>query len=122
MRAITLCFPRKRSSRPATSPVVLLARLREVVFKLIMLSTMSKGGGGFGRSGVSEAPAAPAATRTNQQRHQDSLRSEAVEDCIEFFRKSASLSGCRAGSPALPPAKGAEDECEEGEVMKAAAD
>ncbi|KAG6495174.1 hypothetical protein ZIOFF_042965 [Zingiber officinale] len=95
---VAQCLPRQcrwRQSRTSTSTstsmatatrpaATLLERLREVVIKLIMFSAISR-------------PRRPASagSRERQQccNYEDPRRSEAVEDCIEFFRMSSSTEG-----------------------------
>lgn len=76
----TPCMPRlmRGNGRAVTTPASLLDRLREVVLRLIMLSALSKG------TRAQRREPAP-----HPCRQPDSYRSEAVEDCIEFFKKSA---------------------------------
>ncbi|KAG6499177.1 hypothetical protein ZIOFF_038933 [Zingiber officinale] len=86
---VAQCLPRqcrwrqgRTSTSTATRPAAtLLERLREVVIKLIMFSAISR-------------PRRPASagSRERQQccNYEDPRRSEAVEDCIEFFRMSSS--------------------------------
>ncbi|CAL9095008.1 unnamed protein product, partial [Musa textilis] len=66
----------------AAAPASLLGRFRVVVFKLIMLSAMSK-------SVRTRRERTPPGGTACQRHHPDSYRSEAVEDCIEFFKRSA---------------------------------
>lgn len=89
-----LCIPRLRSAnngnnKNKTPAMTLLERFREAVFRLIMLSALSK------------ATAATTTTAThNNYHHQahvsrsyynpaDPHHSEAVADCIEFIKKKA---------------------------------
>ncbi|KAL4187592.1 hypothetical protein AMTRI_Chr09g39760 [Amborella trichopoda] len=74
-----ICIPRLRSNR--LSPVSILERLREAILRLIMISAIAKGAP---QSGLSSG------TRGGTPNHPlDSHYSEAVADCIEFFKKSA---------------------------------
>lgn len=85
-------FCRPRLRRPAAarkssafSPMSLLDRLREAVFRLIMLSALSKGSNTAAplhRSSVE--PPSDHYYYPNDHHH-----SEAVADCIEFIKKSA---------------------------------
>ncbi|KAL6010353.1 hypothetical protein ACLOJK_000784 [Asimina triloba] len=77
-----LCMPRLRTDRVRLS---LLERFRAVVFKLIMLSAISKGGDDASCSST----AAAARPRTHHQYSSSQYYSEAVADCIEFIKKSA---------------------------------
>ncbi|KAL9459223.1 hypothetical protein AB3S75_002585 [Citrus x aurantiifolia] len=88
-----LCIPRLRSAnngnnKNKTPAMTLLERFREAVFRLIMLSALSK------------ATAAATTTTHNNYHHQahvsrsyynpaDPHHSEAVADCIEFIKKKA---------------------------------
>ncbi|KAH7664815.1 hypothetical protein IHE45_14G144400 [Dioscorea alata] len=89
MKSTAQCMPRFTSStnrqNRTPSPISLLERLREVVFRLIMLTAISKGGRGH-----HDRPQEHQHTRTTH--HPDSYRSQAVEDCIEFFKQSAATS------------------------------
>ncbi|KAB1201821.1 hypothetical protein CJ030_MR8G020135 [Morella rubra] len=82
----SLCIPRFRSNsctnkiNKAPSPMTLLERFREAVFRLIMLSAMSKA------TNHSECSAdAQRCYYPNDPHH-----SEAVAECIEFIKKKAS--------------------------------
>ncbi|KAJ0968720.1 hypothetical protein J5N97_021597 [Dioscorea zingiberensis] len=79
----TQCMPRLTSSNRNRTPsaISMLDRLREVVFRLIMLTAISKGG-----RRQHERPQEQHHARSHQP---DSYRSQAVEDCIEFFKQSA---------------------------------
>ncbi|KAG1354040.1 hypothetical protein COCNU_07G001520 [Cocos nucifera] len=76
----TPCMPRlvRGNGRAVTTPASLLERLREVVLRLIMLSALSKGPRAHRREPAPRPCHLP-----------DSHRSEAVQDCIEFFKRSA---------------------------------
>ncbi|PKU66159.1 hypothetical protein MA16_Dca009533 [Dendrobium catenatum] len=94
MKASTTCMPRKRrrGSRPA-SPSSVLVRLREVFMKLVMFSTMSKAGGSSSGGGSSSSTRRSGVVpKAGPPRHLDSYQIEAVEECIEFFKTSASAS------------------------------
>ncbi|WOL16757.1 hypothetical protein Cni_G25545 [Canna indica] len=81
----TQCMPRLwRKSAAARTPAPLLERFREVVFKLIMISAVTKGG----RTRRERQPGG-SARQHGGHLHPESYRSEAVEDCIEFFKRSA---------------------------------
>ncbi|TXG60569.1 hypothetical protein EZV62_015142 [Acer yangbiense] len=86
-----LCIPRLikagnngRNKNKNLTPVTLLERFREAVFRLIMLSALSKATNDHhhhtvGSSRVSRSYYSPA----------DPHHSEAVADCIEFIKKKA---------------------------------
>lgn len=82
----TQCMPRLwRKSSAAATPASLLERFREAVLKLMMISAISKGSSVRTRR---EGP--PGGSARQQHRlHPDSYQSEAVEDCIEFLKRSA---------------------------------
>lgn len=77
--ATITCLPRLRH-RQATfdTPMSLFNRLREVLLRLIMLS-----------SAVSRTIETHQAPPARVYQSLDSHRSEAVKDCIEFFKRSA---------------------------------
>ncbi|KAJ4787189.1 Transducin/WD40 repeat-like superfamily protein [Rhynchospora pubera] len=87
-RPIT-CMPRFRPLRPATAapaaPTSLFERTREALLRLVMLSVASK------TVEVRHEKAVSIGTETHGAGYQlpDSYRSEAVKDCIEFFKRSA---------------------------------
>lgn len=89
----SLCIPRLRGNAAACanknnkglSPMTLLERLREAVLRLIMLSALPKATSAHGTTGS----AADAQTRRCCYPN-DSHHSEAVADCIEFIKKTAS--------------------------------
>ncbi|MQL76399.1 hypothetical protein Taro_008799 [Colocasia esculenta] len=84
----TTCIPRRRRSHPRPSPASLLDRFREVVFRLIMMTAAaSRGGGAQARARQGRRAHGGGGGRVHRS---DSYRSEAVEDCIEFFKRSAS--------------------------------
>lgn len=97
MKTSLLCIPRHRANTAAAaktnttqclSPISLLERFREAVFRFIMLTALSK------------------ATRHNDQNNAprscyyspDQHQSDAVADCIEFIKKSASPDESRDSS------------------------
>jgi hypothetical protein len=111
MKAATAtCMPRlvrgggcRRAStaRPAAS-VSLLERIRDVVLRLIMLSAVSAASvqrtssTGSGKSSKASSPRtasrhgdSDAAVAAVACRRDDSIRNEAVEDCIEFLKRSS---------------------------------
>ncbi|GMN29111.1 hypothetical protein TIFTF001_002298 [Ficus carica] len=78
------CIPRPRNNSSTSktkglTPMTLLERFREAVFRLIMFSTLSKASN-HDRSGDVRRHYHP----SNDHRH-----SEAVADCIEFIKKKA---------------------------------
>ncbi|KAF9618463.1 hypothetical protein IFM89_001186 [Coptis chinensis] len=83
----SLCIPRLRginnSKNTRVSPLSLLERFREAVFRLIMLTALSKTTRGCD-NGSDHVP------RSRPYYHQDQHNSDAVADCIEFIKKSAS--------------------------------
>ncbi|TKW02994.1 hypothetical protein SEVIR_7G043100v4 [Setaria viridis] len=116
--ATVTCIPRlrgggggRRSRRgsAAATQVSMLDRVRDVVLRLAMLSaastattTTNKGAPGTLRRAATSAAATPsrAAARVSPATsvaYTDSYRSEAVDDCIEFLKRSAAGSG---GAPA----------------------
>ncbi|KAJ4759890.1 Transducin/WD40 repeat-like superfamily protein [Rhynchospora pubera] len=73
------CMPRLRRRPTAfTTPMSLFNRLREVLLRLIMIS-----------SSVSRTEEMHQAPPARVYHNLDSHRSEAVQDCIEFFKRSA---------------------------------
>lgn len=76
------------------SPMTLLERFREAVFRLIMLSAVSS----------NKATSSAGRSSTDVQRyycpHDDPHNSEAVADCIEFIKKTASPEDDIRGSSA----------------------
>ncbi|KAL9328228.1 hypothetical protein ACSQ67_003231 [Phaseolus vulgaris] len=84
------CMPRLKSNsckNKAPSPMTLLERFREAVFRLMMLSALSKATTNHRGSGDGE-----------RQHHRcsphDPHHSEAVADCIEFIKKKAATDTC----------------------------
>ncbi|KAL8472424.1 hypothetical protein ACS0TY_028953 [Phlomoides rotata] len=89
------CRPRLRVSATAgrkSGGFSLLERLRDAVFRLIMLSAFSKGSNAARRS------SAPPSYYPNDPHH-----SEAVADCIEFIKKSATAADEPLHSAAVAP-------------------
>ncbi|KAE8674021.1 hypothetical protein F3Y22_tig00111769pilonHSYRG00272 [Hibiscus syriacus] len=86
MWSSNLCMPRTKGSNKnkRLSPASLIERFREAVFRLIMLSALTK---------VSTHPhgssSAGTATPWKYYRPADAHHSEAVADCIEFIKKKA---------------------------------
>lgn len=92
----SLCIPRLQrgnnnytNKSKSLSPVTLLERFREAVFRLIMLSAMSK-----------DTNNTSGSTDNIQRCHypNDPHHSEAVADCIEFIKKKASTDENRDSS------------------------
>ncbi|KAL8266057.1 hypothetical protein R6Q59_003401 [Mikania micrantha] len=102
------CMPtRMRPSRKSTrlSPMSLLDRFREAVFRLIMISALSKASNTttytstydsqsspMRFSSRSSSKSSPATTHRHRSYHHhlsDSHHTEAVADCIEFIKRSA---------------------------------
>lgn len=85
----TQCIPKLRGAGEKTpaKPTSLMDRLREAVFKILMISAASRSGRRRQQRSLNQAiPQQPA----------DSYRSQAVEDCIEFVKKSAASAGDEA--------------------------
>ncbi|KAF8377835.1 hypothetical protein HHK36_031220 [Tetracentron sinense] len=83
MKSTTLCIPKLRRNNSTSnnnnlSPISLLERFREAVFRLIMVSALSKATHQSGPINVAPAYYPP-----------DPHHSEAVADCIDFIKKSA---------------------------------
>ncbi|KAG6507258.1 hypothetical protein ZIOFF_032600 [Zingiber officinale] len=88
-RHASQCMPRLwRKPLPMPAPASILERFREAVFKLMISSVVSKG---RRREMLEEA-----AARQRLQLAPDSYRSEAVEDCIKFFKRSAAANADRS--------------------------
>ncbi|CAL9086299.1 hypothetical protein MUK42_30262 [Musa troglodytarum] len=91
MKMMARCIPRARSNRPVTTHMSLLERIREAVFKLIMLSAMLKSTGtGSQREKLHKG-------NICASKPPDSYRSEAVEDCIEYVKRSAGVEKSSSG-------------------------
>ncbi|PAN19320.1 hypothetical protein PAHAL_3G264800 [Panicum hallii] len=103
MKAATAtCMPRlvrgggcrAPTARPAAS-VSLLERIRDVVLRLIMLSAVSRASvqrtssTGSGKSSKASRHGDSDAAVAVTCRRDDSIRNEAVEDCIEFLKRSS---------------------------------
>lgn len=105
------CMPRRvrgggyraSTARPAAS-VSLLERIRDVVLRLIMLSAVSRAStqrtssSGSGKSSKASSPGDASRHRESADacvavaaacRRDDSIRNKAVEDCIEFLKRSS---------------------------------
>jgi hypothetical protein len=82
--ATIACMPRlRRRQETFSTPISLFNRLREVLLRLIMFSSPV--------SRTKEMHQSPPA-RPRVYQNLDSHRTEAVQDCIEFFKRSAVLS------------------------------
>ncbi|KAH6803753.1 hypothetical protein C2S51_032000 [Perilla frutescens var. frutescens] len=93
------CRPRLRPTAAArksdgVSPMSLLDRLREAVFRLIMISALSKGSNATRRP---EPPSDDHYYYPNDHHH-----TEAVADCIEFIKKSATTDDDTHHSAVIP--------------------
>ncbi|KAM0912792.1 hypothetical protein ACQ4PT_012596 [Festuca glaucescens] len=97
--ASAACMPRltrgscrASTAQPAAS-VSLLDRIRDVVLRLIMLTAVSKASVQRSRSSSSRSrassPRADGAAVAVTCRRDDSIRNEAVEECIEFLKRSS---------------------------------
>ncbi|KAM7516143.1 hypothetical protein LguiA_005726 [Lonicera macranthoides] len=91
-----LCMPRfkggSRKSSRRLSPMTLLDRFREAVFRLIMLSALSKANTHNGETRRSPNNNSSSSSNNCQYRcynPNDPHHSEAVADCIEFIKKSS---------------------------------
>ncbi|KAE8815189.1 hypothetical protein D1007_07514 [Hordeum vulgare] len=85
------CRASSSTARPAAS-VSLLERVRDVVLRLIMLTAVSKAS--VHRSSSSSRTSSPRAGRGAAAvavtcRRDESIRNEAVEECIEFLKRSS---------------------------------
>ncbi|KAJ0971008.1 hypothetical protein J5N97_018967 [Dioscorea zingiberensis] len=100
----TQCIPKPRSGaghRTPAAPISLLCRLREAVFRLVMLTTASKRGG--------RRRQRPLVDQSGSHHPADMHRSQAVEDCIQFVKQSAAAASvggeevavCMSFSPAM---------------------
>ncbi|KAK8607464.1 hypothetical protein V6N13_053199 [Hibiscus sabdariffa] len=84
MKATTnLCMPRFKgcSKTKRFSPMSLFERIRKAVFRLIMLSALTKA--------TPDRQASSPVVPRRHYRTADAHRSEAVADCIEFIKKKA---------------------------------
>ncbi|XVE82492.1 hypothetical protein DITRI_Ditri16bG0009100 [Diplodiscus trichospermus] len=83
MKSSILCMPRFKGNtkNKRLSPMTLLERFREAVFRLIMLSAITK---------ASHQHTSSTPTLRKYYRPADAHHSEAVADCIEFIKKKAS--------------------------------
>ncbi|KAK8663977.1 hypothetical protein V6N13_083782 [Hibiscus sabdariffa] len=87
MSSSNLCRPRmkSRNKNNRLSSMSLLERFREAVFRLIMLSALTKAA----TRPHAASSASTAATPWKYYRPADAHHSEAVVDCIEFIKKKA---------------------------------
>ncbi|GMI86366.1 hypothetical protein HRI_002305900 [Hibiscus trionum] len=78
-----LCMPRFKGSSKSKrfSPMSLFERIREAVFRLIMLSALTKA--------TPDRQASSAVVPRRYYRTVDAHRSEAVAECIEFIKEKA---------------------------------
>ncbi|XAR73779.1 hypothetical protein NMG60_11007865 [Bertholletia excelsa] len=76
------------------SPMTLFDRLREAVFRLIMLSALSKATQQAAGAGPAHSP------QRSYSYQREPHHSEAVADCIEFIKKSATVDEESRGSAA----------------------
>lgn len=83
------CTPRTRSRSNRISPMSLLDRFREAVFRLIMISALSKATTTHGRKTEKSARTHKRSTSFQYNYAYEPHHSEAVADCIEFIKKSA---------------------------------
>ncbi|KAB2004367.1 hypothetical protein ERO13_D11G183450v2 [Gossypium hirsutum] len=84
MKSSILCIPGFKSNNKNNkrlSPVTLLERFREAVFRLIMLSALSK---------ASHHHQSSSSTVPRRYYPADAHHNEAVADCIEFIKKKSS--------------------------------
>lgn len=85
MKSSHLCIPRLKATtiknNHRLSPMTLLERFREAVFRLMMLSALSKA--------TNSNDGSPVIKRSYYRPSNDSHHSEAVADCIEFIKKTA---------------------------------
>ncbi|XP_062224691.1 uncharacterized protein LOC133923395 [Phragmites australis] len=90
--------PRRGGSSAAAAPVSVLDRLRDVMLRLAMLSAATSAPT---TKGTLLRPATATPSRAEARvspAYADSYRSEAVDDCIEFLKRSAA--GASGGAPA----------------------
>ena len=102
--------PRQQGGAPPapTSSVSVIDRVRDVLLLLAMLSAASSPSpkAGAGRLHTTTTQAAGAPTRAASVRmspsYSESYPSDAVDDCIEFLKRSAAGAGAPATVPAVP--------------------
>ncbi|OWM88952.1 hypothetical protein CDL15_Pgr020906 [Punica granatum] len=101
MKTGHLCIPRQKAAAPSSknrrfTPVTLLERFREAVFRLIMISALSSSSSPrtSSRSTASQE-SSPASGQSHHTRsyyydyYASTHQSEALADCIEFIKKKA---------------------------------
>ncbi|CAM0908231.1 unnamed protein product [Alopecurus aequalis] len=100
--------PRQHGGAPPApaSSVSVIDRVRDVLLRLAMLSAASsppKAGARLQHqhSTVAGAPTRAASVRMSPS-YSDSYPSDAVDDCIEFLKRSAAGAGTAAATPAAP--------------------
>ncbi|KAI8031121.1 hypothetical protein LOK49_LG01G02853 [Camellia lanceoleosa] len=101
MKTNYLCMPKFKAATTTSaacgrknhrlSPMTLLDRVREAVFRLIMLSALSKAAQQSSNTGSSSSGGGDYHVHRScyYAPHDDPHHSEAVADCIEFIKKSA---------------------------------
>ncbi|KAM3363021.1 hypothetical protein P3S68_017875 [Capsicum galapagoense] len=89
----SFCMPKLRSNNNCSSrknnrlsPMSLLDRFRDAVFRLIMLSAMSKAT----QQDQQRSNSSPISHKSCNYSHEH-YHSEAVADCIEFIKKSSTI-------------------------------
>ncbi|KAG9443011.1 hypothetical protein H6P81_018865 [Aristolochia fimbriata] len=95
-----LCMPKlgqRSGGRGGSTPMTLLDRFREVVFRLIMLSAISKGTTSTAQHGDPARQGAGGGICRGCYYSQESYNSEALADCIEFIKKSSASSTDHGG-------------------------
>lgn len=80
--------------------VSLLDRLRDAVLRLIMLSALSKAAATTTQERKPNAQRSTACHYYYPHRHHEPQRSEALADCIEFMKKSATAADVEICGPA----------------------
>ncbi|XP_047047805.1 uncharacterized protein LOC124652804 [Lolium rigidum] len=98
--------PRQHAGAPPApaSSVSVIDRVRDVLLRLAMLSATTSPKAGAGRlqqQHTTTAPGAPtrAASVRMSPSYSDSYPSDAVDDCIEFLKRSAAGAGAGAAAP-----------------------
>ncbi|CAI9110924.1 OLC1v1011034C1 [Oldenlandia corymbosa var. corymbosa] len=95
------CIPRMKNSRwtkktNRVTPMSLLDRFREAVFRLIVLSAFTKAARPAAASHGRKSP--ESAQKQAYYKAYEPHHSEAVADCIEFIKKSAFTDGNRSST------------------------
>lgn len=94
-KTVNLCIPNlikgdaAKNCQKSPSPVTLLERLREAVFRFIMLCALSKATNSHHRHSAGAAFQDDVVRRRHSYQNADDHHSEAVADCIEFIKKKA---------------------------------